>query len=201
MPWFVSILLFLSSSCAIIEAAALVPVTPPFNPLLPAPGLEPNQGQAKAGILFLSPGNLGTFQSTSIAATAPLASEASLSVSGFGDHLILLPLQKRPPACQIASFQCLICLNSLIARMHLLLRPTWAIVSGPRHNMRPPVRAGLLFSLSIAFSLIEFLLDRVAVVTSMTPVRKNIKSNLHAIRSIRRKPDVLKANWRAGPLF
>jgi hypothetical protein len=39
--------------------------------------------------------------------------------------------------------------------------------------------AGLMvFSLSIAFSLIEFLLDRVAVVTVITPVRRNGKQNL-----------------------
>ena len=42
--------------------------------------------------------------------------------------------------------------------------------------------AGLLvFSLSIAFSLIEFLLGRVAVVTVIAPVGRNIKSNLRAI--------------------
>jgi len=42
-----------------------------------------------------------------------------------------------------------------------------------------------MFSLSIAFSLIEFLLDRVAVVTVITPVRRNIKGNLRAIKSMR----------------
>ena len=44
--------------CSVAEGAALVPVpTPtPFRPSLPAAGLEVNRGQAKAGILFLSPG-------------------------------------------------------------------------------------------------------------------------------------------------
>src|SRR5260370_38184954 len=54
--------------------------------------------------------------------------------------------------------------------------------------------AGLPFSLSIAFSLIEFLLDRVAVVTVITPVRRNIKGNLRAIRSMRRMPLPAKGN-------
>jgi hypothetical protein len=36
----------------------------------------------------------------------------------------------------------------------------------------------LMFSLSIAFSLIEFLLDRVAVVTWITRVGRNSKQNL-----------------------
>src|SRR6202035_1840757 len=47
--------------------------------------------------------------------------------------------------------------------------------------------AGLLMvSLSIAFSLIEFLLDRVAVVTVITLVGRNSKWNLRAIGSMRR---------------
>ena len=39
-----------------------------------------------------------------------------------------------------------------------------------------------VFSLSIAFSLIQFLLDRFAVVTFITSVRRNSKQNLSAIR-------------------
>ena len=62
--------------------------------------------------------------------------------------------------------------------------------------------AGLLMlSLSIALSPIEFLLDRVTVVTWITRVGRNIKSNLRAIGSMRRMPDRLKGNWRGGPLF
>jgi hypothetical protein len=62
--------------------------------------------------------------------------------------------------------------------------------------------AGVLrLPLSIAFSLIEFLLDRVAVVTVITPVRRNIKGNLRAIGSMRRMPLPAKGNWRARSLF
>jgi hypothetical protein len=43
----------------------------------------------------------------------------------------------------------------------------------------------LMLSLSIAFSLIEFLLDRVAVVTVITPVGRNIKANLPATTPMR----------------
>jgi hypothetical protein len=39
----------------------------------------------------------------------------------------------------------------------------------------------LMFSLSIAFSLIEFLLDRFTVVTWITPVGRNGKQNLLAV--------------------
>jgi hypothetical protein len=38
--------------------------------------------------------------------------------------------------------------------------------------------AGLLFALSIALSLIGFLLDRVVIVTVITPVRRKSKQNL-----------------------
>jgi hypothetical protein len=44
----------------------------------------------------------------------------------------------------------------------------------------------LMFSLSIAFSFIEFLLDRVAVVTVITPLGRNINANLRAIEPMRR---------------
>jgi len=44
----------------------------------------------------------------------------------------------------------------------------------------------LVFSLSIALSLIEFLLDRVAVVTWITQLGRNIKLNLRAIERARR---------------
>lgn len=55
MPSVFLTLLALVLWCAVANAAALVPV-PTFQPLLPAAGLEPNRGQANAGILFLSPG-------------------------------------------------------------------------------------------------------------------------------------------------
>src|SRR5205807_9048202 len=62
--------------------------------------------------------------------------------------------------------------------------------------------AGLLvFSLSLVFSLIELLLDRVAVVAVITPVGRNIKANLRAIRLMRRMPLPAKGNWRARSLF
>ena len=62
--------------------------------------------------------------------------------------------------------------------------------------------AGLLMlSLSIAFSLIEFLLDRVAVVTSITQVGRNSKHNLWPITSMRRIPLPAKGNWRCWALF
>jgi len=41
----------------------------------------------------------------------------------------------------------------------------------------------------------------VAVVTFITQVGRNIKSNLRAIRLMRRMPDGLKGNWRAQSLF
>ena len=62
--------------------------------------------------------------------------------------------------------------------------------------------AGLLMlSLSMAFSFIEFLLDRVAVVTFITPVGRNCKHNLAAIGSMRRKSIRVKDNWRERALF
>jgi hypothetical protein len=62
--------------------------------------------------------------------------------------------------------------------------------------------AGLLvFSVSIAFSLIGFLLDRVAVVTSITPVRRNCKTNLGAITPMRRNSIMVEGNWRVRSLF
>ena len=45
------------------------------------------------------------------------------------------------------------------------------------------------------------LLDRVSVVTVITPVGRNIKSNLRAIGSMRRKADRGKGNWRERSLF
>jgi hypothetical protein len=75
-------------------------------------------------------------------------------------------------------------------------------ISWPRPLGFAGLGAGLLmFSLSVAFSLIEFFLNRVAVVTVITPFGKNIKSNLRAIGSIRRMPAWDKAIWRARPLF
>jgi hypothetical protein len=58
-----------------------------------------------------------------------------------------------------------------------------------------------MFSLSIAFSLIEFLLDRVAVVTVITPVGRDIKTNLAASRPMRRNSIMVKGNWRERSLF
>ena len=52
-----------------------------------------------------------------------------------------------------------------------------------------------MFSLSIAFSLIEPLLDRVAVVTFITPIRRKSKRNLEGIASR------LKRNRRVWSLF
>jgi hypothetical protein len=61
--------------------------------------------------------------------------------------------------------------------------------------------AGLLmFPLSIAFSLIQFLLDRVAVVTWITQLRRNIKLNLRDY-GLRRRRGWNKPIWRAQPLF
>jgi uncharacterized protein (TIGR03437 family) len=80
MPSFFSTLLVLALSCALADAAALVPV-PTVQLSLPVAGLEPNRGQAKAGILFLSAGG------TSLAVTAqsvlysPLGAVLSLVAS------------------------------------------------------------------------------------------------------------------------
>lgn len=56
MRSFFSTLLAFVIPCATANGAALVPV-PTLQPNLPVAGLEHNRGQAKAGILFLSPGN------------------------------------------------------------------------------------------------------------------------------------------------
>jgi hypothetical protein len=45
------------------------------------------------------------------------------------------------------------------------------------------------------------LLDRVAVVTVITPVGRNIKLNLQSIRPMRRMAGWDKANWRGWSLF
>lgn len=67
---------------------------------------------------------------------------------------------------------------------------------------RATLGAGLvMFSLSIAFSLIEIFLDRVAVVTFITPVGRNIKANLATTTPMRRKSIMVKGNWRARSLF
>ncbi len=63
----------------------------------------------------------------------------------------------------------------------------WASASGA---------ALLLFSLSIAISFIGLLPDRVAVVTVITPVRRNIQSNLRRLGRLRRKSILVKSNWR-----
>ena len=57
MSTFISSLLAIALSCAAADAAALVPVpTPTSPPSFQVVGLEANQGQANAGILFLIPG-------------------------------------------------------------------------------------------------------------------------------------------------
>src|SRR5260370_40359030 len=61
--------------------------------------------------------------------------------------------------------------------------------------------AGFPFSLSSAFSLIEFLLDRVAVVTVITPVRRNCKHNLRAIRCEANAAIRLRAIGGSRPFF
>lgn len=65
--------MLLAFSCAVANAAGLVPVPTPPPPSLPVVGLEANKGQAKTGILFLSRGNGDTdvfAAGNSIAATA-----------------------------------------------------------------------------------------------------------------------------------
>jgi hypothetical protein len=57
----------LALSCVVANAAALVPVPTPPQPSQPVVGLEPDRGQAKAGILFQSRGDGNT---GSIAVTA-----------------------------------------------------------------------------------------------------------------------------------
>ena len=49
--------------------------------------------------------------------------------------------------------------------------------------------------------LIRFLLDRVAVVTLIAPLRRNSKWNLLAIMPMRRKSIGTKGNWRGWSLF
>ena len=59
----------------------------------------------------------------------------------------------------------------------------------------------VVFSASIAFVFIVLLLDRVAVVTLITPVGRNIKRNL---RRLGRRPALAvgdEGNWRVGSLF
>jgi len=47
----------------------------------------------------------------------------------------------------------------------------------------------------------QFLLDRVTVVTVITPAGRNIKTNLAATTPMRRNSIMVKGNWRAGALF
>jgi uncharacterized protein (TIGR03437 family) len=81
-----SLLLTLSLSCAVADAAALVPVPIPLQPALPVVGLEANQGQATAGILFLIPGI-----SSSMAVTAQ-----SVLYSPIGATLSLMASNPNP---------------------------------------------------------------------------------------------------------
>jgi hypothetical protein len=46
----------------------------------------------------------------------------------------------------------------------------------------------------------EFLLDRVAIVTVITPVGRNCKTNLAAITPMRRNSINVEGNWRAQSL-
>ena len=73
LSFFFTLLAF-ALSCSIASAAALVTI-PTLQPSLPVGGLEPNQGQAKAGILFLSPGK------TSLAVTAQSVLYSPLSAT------------------------------------------------------------------------------------------------------------------------
>jgi hypothetical protein len=58
-----------------------------------------------------------------------------------------------------------------------------------------------MLSLSIAFPLIGFLLDRVAVVTVITPVGRNIKTNLAATTPMRRNSIMVNGNGGRGPFL
>ncbi len=86
MARIVSVLPILALCCAAARAAALVPVPSSPQPLLPAPGLEANQGQAGAGILFLS-----RTTTSSIAVTAQ-----SVSYSPMGATLALVSSNPNP---------------------------------------------------------------------------------------------------------
>jgi uncharacterized protein (TIGR03437 family) len=83
MRSFLPVLLALALSCEVASAAAVVPI-PTLQPSLPV-GLEPNRGQAKPGILFLSSGT------TPIAVTA-----GSISYSPLGANLTLLASNPNP---------------------------------------------------------------------------------------------------------
>lgn len=85
MSSFFSCLLVIALSCAAASGAALKPVPTLPQPSLPVAGIEVNQGQAKAGILFLSPGG------TSMAVTAQ-----SVLYSPLGTTLSLLASNPNP---------------------------------------------------------------------------------------------------------
>ncbi len=91
MQALLSSLVALTISCAIAQAAALVPVpTPTAQTLSPAAGLEKNQGQSKAGILFLSPGIAVTAQSvlySPLGATLALVASNTNPTVSFADPL------------------------------------------------------------------------------------------------------------------
>jgi uncharacterized protein (TIGR03437 family) len=80
MPSFSSTLLAFGLSCSMAGAAALVPI-PTLHPSLPAGGLEPNQGQAKTGILFLSPGTTSMAVTAQSVLYSPLGATLSLIAS------------------------------------------------------------------------------------------------------------------------
>jgi hypothetical protein len=66
----------------------------------------------------------------------------------------------------------------------------------------PAMGSGLLMlSLLVACLLIDFLLDRAAVVTLINPVGRRCKHNLQAIVLMRRMPHGVKAICRDGGLF
>jgi uncharacterized protein (TIGR03437 family) len=74
-------LLAVALACASADAAVLAPVPTPPQPSLPVVGLEANQGQAAAGILFLSPGNPSIAVSAQSIFYSPLGISLSLVAS------------------------------------------------------------------------------------------------------------------------
>jgi uncharacterized protein (TIGR03437 family) len=81
MSLFRSTLLSLVLSWTTASAAALVPVPTHQQPSLPATGLEPNRGQAKAGILFLSPGSASIAVTAQSVLYSPIYAELALVAS------------------------------------------------------------------------------------------------------------------------
>ena len=74
---------FLVGLISAASAAALVPVPTPPQPALPPAGLEVNQGQAKAGILFLW---RGANNSLAVEAQSVLYSPVGAALSLVGSN-------------------------------------------------------------------------------------------------------------------